>query len=81
MSLQHTERARADLVPFFRQYRRSWLASFDDFDLSELGKTVIDGPDAVLNRVFGPPLQQIYMAKTVVLACPTYEGTAEEIVP
>ena len=68
MSLQHTERARADLVPFFRQYRRPSLAFFDSFDLSELGKDVIVGPDAVLNRVPGPHLQLNYMAKTVLLA-------------
>jgi len=41
------------------------------FDLSELGKNVIGGPDAALNRIHGPHLQQIFMAKTVVLASST----------
>jgi hypothetical protein len=71
MSLQHTKLARADLAPFFRQYRRPLLAFLDSFDLPKLGENVIVGPDAILNQIFGPYLQQIHVAKTIVLACST----------
>jgi hypothetical protein len=67
MSLQHTKSARVNPISRFGS-TEGLCQLFSLFGPPEMGKIVIDGLDADVNRIPKPHLQQTIVAKTVVLA-------------